>query len=43
VKALSNIKIVLEIIVIMVFLLLLIHVARRDGHRAVLGLMAPKA
>lgn len=38
-NTLSNIKVILEIVVLMVFLGLLIHVARRDGRKAALGLL----
>jgi uncharacterized membrane protein len=36
---LAKVKLVLEVLVLVVFLLLLIHIARRDGRHAALSLL----
>lgn len=41
-KQLAGIKLVLEVLLLATFLLLLIHIARRDGRHAALGLLTNK-
>ena len=38
-NTLTNIKVLLEIAVLVIFLGLLIHIAKRDGRHAALGLL----
>jgi hypothetical protein len=39
---LQRIKIVLEVLLLAAFLFLLVHIARRDGRQAALGLLTNK-